>query len=140
MTRRTRGAGPTSVVGSDELAQAALITSITFNPGRGGLMNVRRHMSIGFAVITGAVLVSACGSTSTVPATSAASGSGAGGGRPAPPRANGPPSRPAVATATPAGPQPLSEDGSSLLYPYLQKLEPGITAAYPNITLSAAAG
>jgi len=34
----------------------------------------------------------------------------------------------------------LSEAGSSLLYPYLQKLAPGINAAYPNITLTPAAG
>src|ERR1035437_9438440 len=113
MTRRTRGAGPTSAVGSDELAQAALITVITFILGRGGLMNFRRHASIGFAVITGAVLVSACGSTSTVPATSAASGSSA----------SSSPTATAVKTGNPSGSQTLSEDGSSLLYPYLQKLE-----------------
>ena len=93
-------------------------------------MNVRRHMSIGFAVVTGAVLVSACGSTSTVPATSAVSSSSA----------SSSPTATAVKTGNPSGSQTLSEDGSSLLYPYLQKLEPGITAAYPNITLSAAAG
>ena len=93
-------------------------------------MNFRRHASIGFAVITGAVLVSACGSTSTVPATSAVSSSSA----------SSSPTATAVKTGNPSGSQTLSEDGSSLLYPYLQKLEPGITAAYPNITLSAAAG
>jgi phosphate transport system substrate-binding protein len=93
-------------------------------------MNVRRHASIGFAVITGAVLVSACGSTSTVtaPPTSAASS------------ASSTPTAAAVQTGNPTGPQTLSEAGSSLLYPYLQKLAPGINAAFPNITLTAAAG
>ena len=93
-------------------------------------MNVRRHASIGFAVITGAVLVSACGSTSTVtaPPTSAASS------------ASSSPTAAAVQTGNPTGPQTLSEAGSSLLYPYLQKLAPGISAAFPNITLTPAAG
>ena len=93
-------------------------------------MNVRRHASIGFAVITGAVLVSACGSTSTVtaPPTSAASS------------ASSSPTAAAVQTGNPTGPQTLSEAGSSLLYPYLQKLAPGINAAFPNITLTPAAG
>jgi phosphate transport system substrate-binding protein len=93
-------------------------------------MNVRRHASIGFAVITGAVLVSACGSTSTLtaPPTSAASS------------ASSSPTAAAVQTGNPTGPQTLSEAGSSLLYPYLQKLAPGISAAFPNITLTPAAG
>ena len=91
-------------------------------------MNVRRHASIGFAVITGAILVSACGSTSSTPASSSSASTSSS------------PTAAAVHTGNPSGPQTLSEDGSSLLYPYLQKLEPGITAAYPNITLSAAAG
>ena len=46
----------------------------------------------------------------------------------------------AFATGNPTASVTLTEDGSSLLYPYLQKLESGITTAYPNITLSAAAG
>jgi ABC-type phosphate transport system substrate-binding protein len=85
-------------------------------------MNVRRHASIGFAVITGAVLVSACGSTSTVtaPSTSAASS------------ASSAPTAAAVKTGNPAAAQTLSEAGSSLLYPYLQKLAPGITSAEPS--------
>ena len=95
-------------------------------------MNVRRHASIGFAVITGAILVSACGSTSSTPATSAASSSSA--------STSSSPTAAAVQTGNPTSAQVLSEDGSSLLYPYLQKLESGVTAAYPNITLSAAAG
>jgi phosphate transport system substrate-binding protein len=96
-------------------------------------MNVRRHASIGFAVITGALLVSACGSTSTVaPATSTPSSSGS--------SASSSPTAAAVQTGNPAGPQVVSEAGSSLLYPYLQKLAPGITAAFPNITLTPAAG
>jgi phosphate transport system substrate-binding protein len=93
-------------------------------------MNVRRHASIGFAVITGAILVSACGSTSTVtaPPTSA------------PASTSSSPTAAAVQTGNPAGPQTLSEAGSSLLYPYLQKLAPGVNSAFANITLTPAAG
>ena len=90
-------------------------------------MNVRRHAAIGIATVAGAVLVAACGSSST-PATSA------------PASASSSPTALAVQTGNPTGAVTLTEDGSSLLYPYLQKLESGITAAYPNITLSAAAG
>ena len=95
-------------------------------------MNVRRHAAIGIATVAGAVLVAACGSSST-PATSAPSTS-------APASASSSPTALAVQTGNPTGAVTLTEDGSSLLYPYLQKLESGITAAYPNITLSAAAG
>ena len=95
-------------------------------------MNVRRHVGIGIALVSGAVLVSACGSTSSTttsaPATSAASS------------ASSSPTAAAVQTGNPTSAVTLTEDGSSLLYPYLQKLEPGINTAYPNITLSAAAG
>jgi len=93
-------------------------------------MNVRRHASIGFAVVTGALLASACGSTSTVtaPPTSAAAS------------ASSTPTAAAVQTGNPAAAQTLSEAGSSLLYPYLQKLAPGVNAAFPNITLTPAAG
>ncbi len=90
-------------------------------------MNVRRHAAIGLAAVTGAVLVAACGSTSTAPPASSSSTSSS-------------PTAAAVKTGNPASAQTLTEDGSSLLYPYLQKLEAGVTAAYPNITLSAAAG
>jgi phosphate transport system substrate-binding protein len=34
----------------------------------------------------------------------------------------------------------LTEDGSSLLYPYLEKLAPALNTGYPNITLTTAAG
>ncbi|MGA9113778.1 MAG: phosphate ABC transporter substrate-binding protein PstS [Candidatus Dormiibacterota bacterium] len=91
-------------------------------------MNVRRHAAIGSAVLTGAFLVAACGSTSTPTTSSPAS------------TATGTPTAAAVQTGNPTSAVTLTEDGSSLLYPYLQKLQSGITAAYPNITLSAAAG
>ena len=91
-------------------------------------MNVRRHAAIGSAVLTGAFLVAACGSTST-PTSSSPAGT-----------ATGTPTAAAVQTGNPTSAVTLTEDGSSLLYPYLQKLQSGITTAYPNITLSAAAG
>jgi len=92
-------------------------------------MNVRRHAAIGFAALTGACLVAACGSTSTAtPAPKTASS------------ASSTPTAAAVQTGNPSAAVTLSEAGSSLLYPYLQKLAPGINAAYPNITLTPAAG
>ncbi|MBO0682169.1 MAG: phosphate ABC transporter substrate-binding protein PstS [Candidatus Dormibacteraeota bacterium] len=68
-------------------------------------------------------LVSACG--------------GAGGGT-----ANSPSPSPQaqVKTGNPAKPVNLTESGSSLLYPYLQKLAPQVTQKYSNIQLSPAAG
>jgi phosphate transport system substrate-binding protein len=92
-------------------------------------MNVRRHAAIGLAAITGIFLVAACGSTSTATPTPAKSSA-----------ASSSPTAAAVQTGNPTAPVTLSEAGSSLLYPYLQKLAPGINAAYPNITLTPAAG
>ena len=43
-------------------------------------------------------------------------------------------------TGNPASAVTLNEDGSSLLYPYLQELETPLKAAYSNVTLSAAPG
>jgi phosphate transport system substrate-binding protein len=40
----------------------------------------------------------------------------------------------------PASPVTIAEDGSSLLAPYLSSITPLITSAYPNVTLSSAAG
>ena len=92
-------------------------------------MNVRRHAAIGFAALTGACLVAACGSTSTATPTPKTASS-----------ASSTPTAAAVQTGNPSAAVTLSEAGSSLLYPYLQKLAPGINAAYPNITLTPAAG
>ena len=92
-------------------------------------MNVRRHAASGLAAITGIFLVAACGSTSTATPTPAKSSA-----------ASSSPTAAAVQTGNPTAPVTLSEAGSSLLYPYLQKLAPGINAAYPNITLTPAAG
>ncbi|HXZ98994.1 MAG TPA: phosphate ABC transporter substrate-binding protein PstS [Candidatus Binatia bacterium] len=98
-------------------------------------MNVRRHAGIGMAVIAGAVLVSACGSTSTVtppPSSSAAATTT--------PSASGSPSAAAIPTGNPTSAVNLTEDGSSLLYPYLQKLAPGLSGAYSMISLSPGPG
>jgi phosphate transport system substrate-binding protein len=89
----------------------------------------RRHAAIGFALVSGAVLVSACGSSTTAPSSSGSTSASAS----ATPSA-------AFQTGNPTSAVTLSEDGSSLLYPYLVKLESGINSADPNITLSPAAG
>jgi len=95
-------------------------------------MNVRRHLGIGISLVAGAVLVSACGSTST-PTTSSPATS-------APASSASTPTPAAVQTGNPTSAQALTEDGSSLVYPYLQKLQPGIAAAYSNITLTPGPG
>lgn len=92
-------------------------------------MNVRRHAAIGLAALTGAFLVAACGSTSVATPTPTAASS-----------ASSSPTAAAVQTGNPSAAVTLSEAGSSLLYPYLQKLAPGINSAYSNITLTPAAG
>jgi len=46
----------------------------------------------------------------------------------------------ALNVGNPASAVTLTEDGSSLLYPFLQELEPAVHTAYSNITLSPAAG
>ncbi len=43
-------------------------------------------------------------------------------------------------TGNPSSTQTINEDGSSLLYPYLQELVTPLKTAYPNITLAPAAG
>ncbi|MGD1034154.1 MAG: phosphate ABC transporter substrate-binding protein PstS [Candidatus Dormibacteria bacterium] len=73
--------------------------------------------------------MAACGSTSTATPTPKTASS-----------ASSTPTAAAVQTGNPSAAVTLSEAGSSLLYPYLQKLAPGINAAYPNITLTPAAG
>jgi phosphate transport system substrate-binding protein len=84
-------------------------------------------MAIGVAAIAGMFVVAGCGSTSTATPPPTAHPSGT-------------PTPVAVSTGNPSSAVTLSEAGSSLLYPYLQKLAPGINAAYPNITLTPAAG
>jgi phosphate transport system substrate-binding protein len=76
------------------------------------------------AVLGGLLALTACGgssgssSSSPSPTTSSAS----------------------VKTGNPAKPVTVTESGSSLMLPYLQKLAPQLQAAYSNITLSPAAG
>lgn len=43
-------------------------------------------------------------------------------------------------TANPTAPVTITEAGSSLLYPYLQTITPGLSTAYSNVKLSSAAG
>lgn len=45
-----------------------------------------------------------------------------------------------MATANPTAPVTVTEAGSSLLYPYLEQITPGLTTAYSNVKLSSAAG
>lgn len=50
---------------------------------------------------------------------------------------------PSTSATTASGPttaQTITEAGSSLLYPYLQTIAPGLHTTYPNVTLSPAAG
>ncbi len=87
-------------------------------------MNVRRHAPTGFALLSGALLIGACGSSST-------------------PTSSGSPataSPSAAATGNPSASVTLNEDGSSLIYPYLEVLVNPLSAAYPNITLAPAPG
>jgi len=86
-------------------------------------MNVRRITAVSTAAVVAALLVSACGASnsSTTAATATTT--------PTP-----------VATGNPTSAVTLTEDGSSLLYPYLEELETPLNTAYPNITLSPAAG
>ena len=94
-------------------------------------MNVRRHTGIGTALVAGALFLSACGSTSS-PASSSDTGSSS---APTPT-----PSVAAVQTGNPSSTVTLSEDGSSLIYPYLLKLVAPLNSAYSNITLAPASG
>jgi phosphate transport system substrate-binding protein len=112
-------------------------------------MNIGRNALIGMALLSGAALVSACGSSSTPssggsagtaahltcaakPVSSQASGgSGASGASTSPPP---------VTTGTPSAPVDITEDGSSLIYPYLEVLVKPFAAANPKLTLSPAPG
>ena len=86
-------------------------------------MNIRRITAVSTMAVAGALLVSACGASnsSTTAATATTT--------PTP-----------VATGNPTSTVTLTEDGSSLLYPYLEELETPLNTAYPNITLNPAAG
>ncbi|MBV8527033.1 MAG: substrate-binding domain-containing protein, partial [Candidatus Dormibacteraeota bacterium] len=84
-----------------------------------------RTRLIGGAAIVGALAAAACGGSSSSSPT---------------PTAAGTPTPVAVQTGNPTTAVALKESGSSLLFPYLQTLAPGITAAFPNITIAPAAG
>ena len=85
-----------------------------------------RTRLIGGAAILGALAAAACGgsnNSSTNTPTSVAT-----------------PTAVAVQTGNPTTAVTLHQDGSSLMFPYLQQLVAPLTAAYPNITLSPAPG
>ena len=96
-------------------------------------MNIGRHAAIGVALLAGGFLVTACGATAnTASSSSAAPGGGASAGASATPSA--------PETGNPGSAVTLNEDGSSLIYPFLEKLVDPLHAAYPNITLAPAPG
>ena len=84
-----------------------------------------RTRLIGGAAIVGALAAAACG------------GSSGSSGTPTPAAT---PTPVAVQTGNPTAAVTLHQDGSSLMFPYLQTLVAPLTAAYSNITLSPAAG
>lgn len=85
-----------------------------------------RTRLIGGAAIVGALAAAACGGGSDSSTNT--------------PTAAGTPTAIAVQTGNPTAAVALKESGSSLIFPYLQTLAPGITQAYTNITLAPAAG
>ena len=97
-------------------------------------MNIGRHAAIGMALLAGGILVTACGATTnSTPAkgstAATASGTAAASDTPSAPQ-----------TGNPSSAVTLNEDGSSLVYPFLEKLVDPLHAAYPNITLAPAPG
>jgi phosphate transport system substrate-binding protein len=112
-------------------------------------MELRRHAVFGTALLSGvALLVSACGS-STSPTSGGATSAAANltcstapvqYSAPAPSGAAGATSAAPIPTGTPSAAVTLTEDGSSLIYPYMLALAPQFNKAYPKITLSPASG
>lgn len=78
-------------------------------------------------VVAAAVALAACGSSSKKSSNTSSTASSSS-------------SSVALQTGNPAAPVTLNEDGSSLLYPYLQELVTPLHAAYSNITLTPAPG
>jgi phosphate transport system substrate-binding protein len=81
--------------------------------------------------ILAALTAAACGSTKTASSTTTATAG------------SSPTTAASTASASignPSSPVTLSEDGSSLLYPFLQELVSPLKAQYPNISLAPAAG
>ncbi len=113
-------------------------------------MQIRPHAVLGVTLISGALAVTACGSSSSPSATASASAAANltcktsavanSGAAAAPSGSPAPTSASPIPTGTPTSKVTLSEDGSSLLYPYLLALAPKFNAADPTITLSPASG
>ncbi|MDQ6838553.1 MAG: phosphate ABC transporter substrate-binding protein PstS [Actinomycetota bacterium] len=90
---------------------------------------MRRLAVLSIAVALAATTFTACGSSSTTSSPSSPKGSST--------TAAG---NTTVDTGNPTKAVSLTEDGSSLLFPYLQQLVAPLSQAFPNITLSPAAG
>lgn len=90
---------------------------------------MRRLAVLSLTAAFGAASLTACGSSTTSSTPTTAGGSAT----TAAPAAT-------VKTGNPSKPVTLSEDGSSLLSPYLQELAAPLQAAYPNISFTPAAG
>lgn len=80
------------------------------------------------AVAAAIVLVAGCGGVGSATSPNASSSPSGNAGAPT------------FATGNPSAAVTLREDGSSLVFPYLQKMVAPFTQAYPNITLAPAAG
>lgn len=92
---------------------------------------MRRLALLTLAAALAATMMAACGSTSTKTSPPSQTGGGS-------PSATA--AAPTVQTGNPTKPITLSEDGSSLVFPYLQELVAPLTQAYSNVTLAPAAG
>ena len=115
-------------------------------------MTLRRHTVLGVALV-GMLAAVACGSTT--PASTSSSGAtpsatanltcktsavANSGAAAAPSGSPAPTSASPIPTGTPTSNVSLSEDGSSLLYPYMLALAPAFNKVDPTITLSPASG
>ena len=80
-----------------------------------------------------AVALAACGSSSSTATSTGASGSST-------TASSASTTSVTVTTGNPTAAVTINEDGSSLLFPYLQTLAPALRTAYSNITLAPAAG
>jgi phosphate transport system substrate-binding protein len=96
---------------------------------------VRRLAVLPVAAAIAAASLAACGSSSTTSSSSTTAGGGS-----STTAAGGTGGSVTIQTGNPTKPITLSEDGSSLLSPYLQELVAPLHAAYPNVTFSPAAG
>lgn len=93
---------------------------------------MRRLLIPAAAAAVAAVTLAACGGSSGGTATTSSSTTSSTGGATA--------AAASVATGNPSSPVTLTEAGSTLIYPFLQAIAPGLHSAYPNITLQPGPG